>query len=122
MKSSTGIRALALLLVLASFACRDNGPGPWATFHFVVSQPGSPVPATTQARLTLAHPSEAIAADTTFVIMGPAVAMSVRFRLLPNPPASGEEMKLTLRYMNSAGNVVWVAGPTIVAIKPEGSA
>ena len=112
------MRTAILAFALATAACGRTESGPLGTLTLSLSKPDA---ATASVRLTVSHSDDAVATDTTVSLSGVAVgsslAVSIRVRLRPNPPANGEEMKLMLRYLNSSGSTIF-QGTTTVVVRP----
>ena len=68
----------------------------------------------------LHHDDGSIALDTTidFPSGSNAVTVSLTVKLLDDAPASGEQMHLTLDYLNAAGAVVFEGGPILITAAP----
>lgn len=68
----------------------------------------------------LHHDDGSIALDTTidFPAGSSAATVSLTVKLLDDAPASGEQMHLTLDYLNAAGTVVFEGGPILITAAP----
>ncbi|HUX32583.1 MAG TPA: hypothetical protein VMV51_01820 [Gemmatimonadaceae bacterium] len=74
----------------------------------------------THVHIVFTHSDGTVALDTVvdFPAGADSLVLSLTVNLLPNAPATGEPMSLSLDYVNAAGEIVFHGGPVTVLVAP----